>query len=368
MAKATDPIVIGKRTAKNRVTMAPTVKFIAGEDGKVTEDFVAHYAERAKHECAFICVEATCITPEGRLAPSQLGLWEDGQIEGHKRLTDACHEYGALVVPQIHHGGVGTHPACGSAVGPSALVRESFRRKQEIKELSREDIKRIVGLFADAAVRAQKAGYDGVQLHACHSYLINDFASAVNKRGDEYGGSPEGKARFGCEIIRAVREACGEEFIISARVSGCDPTVEEATEIAGYYVKAGCDYLQVSSGVAGLEDVPHDESLPYNKIASLGVRMHEKFRGVVPVSLVNGIRTPEQVRYLLENDLIDTVDLACGLLADPAFTEAILEGKPYEKCRSCRGCGFGPIHNHLCPAMVARGADEFHFRELLEKN
>ena len=106
MAKATDPIVIGKRTAKNRVTMAPTVKFIAGEDGKVTEDFVAHYAERAKHECAFICVEATCITPEGRLAPSQLGLWEDGQIEGHKRLTDACHEYGALVVPQIHHGGV----------------------------------------------------------------------------------------------------------------------------------------------------------------------------------------------------------------------------------------------------------------------
>ena len=108
MAKATDPIVIGKRTAKNRVTMAPTVKFIAGEDGKVTEDFVAHYAERAKHECAFICVEATCITPEGRLAPSQLGLWEDGQIEGHKRLTDACHEYGALVVPQIHHGGVGT--------------------------------------------------------------------------------------------------------------------------------------------------------------------------------------------------------------------------------------------------------------------
>ena len=179
MAKATDPIVIGKRTAKNRVTMAPTVKFIAGEDGKVTEDFVAHYAERAKHECAFICVEATCITPEGRLAPSQLGLWEDGQIEGHKRLTDACHEYGALVVPQIHHGGVGTHPACGSAVGPSALVRESFGRKQEIKELSREDIKRIVSLFADAAVRAQKAGYDGVQLHACHSYLINDFASVI---------------------------------------------------------------------------------------------------------------------------------------------------------------------------------------------
>ena len=200
MAKATDPIVIGKRTAKNRITMAPTVKFIAGEDGRVTEDFVAHYALRAKHECAFICVEATCITPEGRLAPTQLGLWEDGQIEGHKRLTDACHEYGALVVPQIHHGGVGTHPACGSAVGPSAMVRESFGRKQEVRGLSREDIRRIVGLFADAAVRAQKAGYDGVQLHACHSYLINDFASALNQREDEYGGSAVNRARFGCEV------------------------------------------------------------------------------------------------------------------------------------------------------------------------
>ena len=367
MAKATDPIVIGKRTAKNRVTMAPTVKFNAGEDGKVTEDFVAHYAERAKHECAFICVEATCITPEGRLAPSQLGLWEDGQIEGHKRLTDACHEYGALVVPQIHHGGVGTHPACGSAVGPSALVRESFGRKQEIKELSREDIKRIVSLFADAAVRAQKAGYDGVQLHACHSYLINDFASALNQREDEYGGSAVNRARFGCEVIRAIRASCGEDFIISARVSGCDPTVEDAVIAADEYVKAGCDYLQVSSGIAPLDGLEHDESLPYNKTASLGVRLRAALKPPVPVSLVNGVRTPEQVAYLLSHDLIDTVDLACGLLADPAFTEAILYGAPYHKCLSCRGCGFGPIHNHLCPAMVARGADEFHFRELLGK-
>ena len=268
MAKATDPIVIGKRTAKNRVTMAPTVKFIAGEDGRVTEDFVAHYAERAKHECAFICVEATCITPEGRLAPSQLGLWEDGQIEGHKRLTDACHEYGAL-------------------------VRESFGRKQEVRELSREDIKRIVSLFADAAVRAQKAGYDGVQLHACHSYLINDFASALNKREDEYGGSAVNRARFGCEVIRAIRASCGEDFIISARVSGCDPTVEDAVIAADEYVKAGCDYLQVSSGIAPLDSLEHDESLPYNKTASLGVRLRAALKPPVPVSLVNGIRTPE---------------------------------------------------------------------------
>ena len=367
MAKASDPIVIGRRTARNRVTMAPTVKFIAGEDGRVTEDFVLHYAERAKHQCAFICVEATCITPEGRLAPTQLGLWEDGQIEGHRRLTEACHAYGALVVPQLHHGGVGTHPACGPLMGPSDMDFETWGRKNRVHGLSREELRHVEALFTEAAIRAQKAGYDGVQLHACHRYLINDFASALNTREDEYGGSAENRARFGCEIIRSIREACGADFIISARVSGCDPTPEDAAVTAGEYVKAGCDYLQVSNGVAPLDGVPHDDSLPYNKIASLGVRLRAALRPPVPVSLVNGIRTPEQVAYLMEHDLIDTVDLACGLLADPAFTEAILEGAPYEKCRSCRGCGFGPVHNHLCPAMVARGADEFHFREQLKK-
>jgi len=367
MAKATDPIRIGRKTAKNRVTMAPTVKFIAGEDGRVTEDFVEHYALRAKHECAFICVEATCVAKEARLAPSQLGLWEDGQIEGHRKLASACHEFGALVVPQLHYGGLGTHPACGPLVSPSRVLWDTWGRQVEARELSRTEIREIVGRFADAALRAQKAGYDGVQLHACHSYLINDFASGVNRRTDEYGGSPENRARFGCEVIRAVRETCGEDFIISARVSGCDPTVEDAAVAAAAYVEAGCDYLQVSNGIAPLDALEHDESLPYNKIASLGVRLRQKLRPAVPVSLVNGIRTPEQVAYLLGSDLIDTVDLACGLLADPAFTQAILYGTPYEKCRSCRGCGFGPIHNHLCPAMVARGADEFHFRELLGK-
>ena len=195
-------------------------------------------------------------------------------------------------------------------------------------------------------MRAQKAGYDGVQLHACHSYLINDFASALNKREDEYGGSAVNRARFGCEVIRAIRASCGEDFIISARVSGCDPTVEDAVIAADEYVKAGCDYLQVSSGIAPLDSLEHDESLPYNKTASLGVRLRAALKPPVPVSLVNGIRTPEQVEYLLSNDLIDTVDLACGLLADPAFTEAILYGAPYHKCLSCRGCGFGLHRGH----------------------
>jgi len=351
------PIQIGKRTIKNRITMAPTVKFYAGEDGIATEEFARHYEERAAHGAGLIVVEATCICKEGRLAPSQLGLWCDEQIEGHSRIAQAVHKHGALVIPQIHHGGLGTHPACGPMTSPSKVVWNNGMLEAEAVELTVQDIADITQKFIDAAVRAKKAGYDGVQLHGCHAYLINDFASNVNKRTDIYGGSLENKARFGCDIIAGIRKACGEDFIISVRISGADPTIEESKQIAEYYVAAGCDYLQVSCGIGEFNQLELEEGVPYNKIAALGILMREHFKGRVPVSTVNGLRTVEKVKYLFENDLIDTVDLGCGLLADPAFTEAIFENKPYTPCFNCPDCAFGPGHSHPCPAMKVRGVD-----------
>ena len=357
------PIRIGKKTCKNRITMAPTVKFNAGKDGRITDFFVRHYELRARHGCGLICVEATAVSPEGRLAPSQIGLWEDGQAEGHRRLTEACHRYGALVIPQLHYGGLGTHPECGPLTSPTAVLWKAWDREVMAEELTVPEILRIEQCFIDAAIRAKKAGYDGVQLHGCHSYLINDFASEINRRTDRYGGNSENRARFGCEIIAGLREACGDDFLISVRVSGCDPTVEESLGTAECYVSAGCDCLQVSNGIRDVSGLPHDESLPYNRIASLGVTFHEHFRGRVPVSTVNGLRTPEQVRYLLENDLTDTVDLACGLLTDPAFAEAILNGTPYMKCLSCKACGWGPGHVHPCPALMKRRDEAWEWRQ-----
>ena len=359
MYKADMPLKIGTRTAKNRVTMAPTVKFTAGEDGIAGEFFAEHYGLRAEAGAGFICVEATAVAPEGRLAPSQIGLWNDEQIAGHAAIAEACHKYGALVVPQLHFGGLGTHPDCGPYTSPTAVMWGRGDSKTMAHELTVDEIKYIENCFVKAAVRAKKAGYDGVQLHGCHQYLINDFASDINKRTDEYGGSTENRARFGCEIIRAVREACGSDFIISIRTTGCDPTVEESIAVAEYYVEAGADFLQISSGIADTSYLPHDEELPYNRIAGLGVIFHEHFKGKIPVSCVNGIRTPEQVDYLMKNELVDAVDLACGLLADPDFTGAILYGKTYVACMDCRGCGWGPVHNHICPALKKRGNEDW---------
>ena len=357
MTDVNSPIMIGTKTLKNRITMAPTVKFIAGEDGMVTEKFVKHYGLRAAHECGLIVVEATCVSKEGRLSPTQLGLWCDEQIEGHKQIADEVHKYGALVIPQIHYGGLGTHPDCGPLTSPSKVVWNNGREQIEAVELSLADIARIQKAFVDAAIRAKKAGYDGVQLHGCHSYLINDFASLVNTRTDQYGGNLENMARFGCEIISAIRKECGEDFIISMRISGCDPTIDDSIQIAEHYVAAGCDYLQVSNGIGEFDQIVLPENSPYNKVAALGVKLHDHFKGRVPVSAVNGFRTAEQVRYMFENDLIDTIDLACGLLADPAFTEGILHDAPFVKCYSCPGCAYSPSHSHPCPAAKVRGVD-----------
>ena len=354
MTRVSDPILIHKTMIKNRLTMAPTVKFdYAGPDGMVTEKHIQHYRERAEHGCGLICVEATAIAPGGRFWKNHMGLWEDAQIEGHKAIANACHEHGAAVIIQLNHTGITSNPELGPAIGPSAVPTRDPARLS--KEMSKDEIHEMQKLFVDAAVRAKKAGYDGIQLHGCHAYLINQFISKkTNLRTDEYGGSNENRARFAAEIIREIRKECGEEFLISVRTAGIEPDVETAIAIAEEYVKAGCHYLQVSTGIEWEDPTLKENGEPYNLICSLGVRFHEHFRGRVPVSCVNGIFEPETVKYLIENDLVDTVDLGRAVLADPAFCEAVLQGTPFVKCFQCPNCQYGPGMPHKCPAEMRR--------------
>ena len=379
--KAGDPIIINKTRVKNRLTMAPTVKFdYAGADGRVTKKHIEHYRARAEHDCGLICVEATAVTPDGRFCKTHLGLWEDAQIEGHRAITSACHDNQTAALIQLNHTGIQGNPECGPVIGPSAVPTRDPEKLS--REMSIDEIHEMQAHFTDAAFRAKQAGYDGVQLHGCHGYLINQFISRrTNLRTDEYGGSTENRARFAAEIIRMIRERCGEDFIISVRTAGIEPDVAAAIDIAEEYVKAGCDYLQVSTGietesiltdrnssaqsrtgslalraVANWDDPSVSENgEPYNRFCSLGVRLHEHFRGRIPVSCVNGILEPSLARYLIENDLADTVDLARALLADPAFCEAVLSDAPYVKCFNCPRCQYGPGMPHKCPAAAKRG-------------
>ncbi len=262
---------------------------------------------------------------------------------------EACHKFSCVMLVQLNHTGIMANPDCGPAIGPSAVPT----RDESVlsKEMTIDEIHDMQRSFLQAAIRAKKAGYDGVQLHGCHGYMINQFVSAkTNHRTDEYGGSVEKRARFCAEIIGMIRKECGDAFIISVRTTGIEPDVTTAIAVAEEYVKAGCDYLQVSTGIEWEDKSVTDCGEHYNKFCSLGVRFHEQFRGRIPVSCVNGINTPEKVKYLIENDLVDTVDLARAVLADPAFCEAVLNGTEYTKCYDCPRCQYGPFTPHKCPA------------------
>ena len=360
MASVNDSIIINGKTIKNRLTMAPTVKFdFAGEDGKVTEKHISHYTERAEGGVGFICVEATAVTPEGRFAKNHLGLWEDEQIDGHRKIVEACHRNGVVVVIQLNHTGITGNPIFGTPMGPSSVHTRDGKLS---KEMSIDEIHSMQESFISAAVRAKEAGYDGIQLHGCHGYLINQFVSPkTNLRTDEYG---ENKALFGKEIIQGIREKCGKDFIISVRTPGAEPDVQHAVDVAREYVEEGCDYLQVSHGIDSFGVKLKDGSEPYSDLCALGVNFHKVFGQCkkagtdelvrIPISCVGGLLTPELVKYVIENDLADTVDLARGILADPQFPNAIINGTSFTKCYECQRCQYGPGTGHNCPAEMKR--------------
>jgi 2,4-dienoyl-CoA reductase-like NADH-dependent reductase (Old Yellow Enzyme family) len=350
MTAIKDGISIGKHIIKNRIAFAPTVKFgWSDRTGEAGDCFARHYEARAASGTGLIVVEATCISPEGRLSPDQLGLWEDGQTGGHEEITKACHRHGAVVLVQIHHGGLGQHPECGRMVAPSARVKDG----REAHPLTVEEIHAIRRQFIEAAARAQKAGYDGVQLHACHGYLLNNFASPLfNHRMDCYGGNTENRTRLGCEIIEGIRSVCGKDFIVSVRTGGAEPSLEEGCAIADRYIAAGADLLQVSHGMEWAYSRP--EELPYSEICCMGIEIRRHVNGRVPVSVVNGIMTPEQARGLISAGLADIVDSARALLADPDWSAAVLEGTDYVPCRLCKRCLWGPGKTHRCPALAER--------------
>ena len=350
MAKVNDTIEINGKKIKNRLTVAPTVKFdFAGEDGKVTDKHIVHYTERAEGGAGLICVEATAVTPDGRFAKNHLGLWEDSQIEGHKLITEACHCNEVVTIIQLNHTGITANPIFGTIIGPSAVLT---RNGTLAKEMSKDEIYIMQERFISAAIRAKKAGYDGIQLHGCHGYLINQFISSkTNLRSDEYG---ENRALFANEIIKGIREKCGKDFIISVRTPGAEPDIQNAVNAAESYIESGCDYLQVSHGIDSFGIKLKDDNTPYSDLAALGINFHSIFKNRVPVSCVGGLLNPETIKYILDNDKADTVDLARAVLADPHFPNAVINGSTYTKCFECHRCQYGPGTNHCCPAEMIR--------------
>jgi len=349
--KLTDSLVLHQYQLKNRLVMPPMVSFGLGcSGGDVTARHIHHYLARAQAGTGLIILEATAVLPEGRLSLEELGLWRDEQIPGLAHVAEACHMGGAMVLVQLHHAGPATCPEAGPRVGPSAYTDA----KGSVQSLTPEEIAAIRRAFTQAALRAREAGADGVELHGCHGYLLNAFAHpGYNRREDAYGSSTEGRTRLACEIIQDIQSACGDDFIVTVRMGGNDPDLEESRRIAECYIQAGVHGLNVSSGMDGFVQAP--EGFPLDGRFYLAQGIRQQAAGRVPVMGVGGVRSGEQAQAVLDAGCADLVCVGRAMLADDQFAAAALQcAAPTYPCRGCKGGCRWPM---ACPALKIRRQD-----------
>lgn len=335
MSNLFDSIIIKGHKIKNRVVVPPMVCFGWTEDnGYISKANIEHYEAFAKGGAGLIILEAHAVEKDGRLSNNQLGIWSDLHIEGLKRVAEVCRKYDTVALVQIHHAGLNTPRNVSTLpISPSGFNKNGSLSRA----MTLDDIKRVQESFLLAALRAEKAGFQGIELHGAHGYLIDQFMSPIiNSRRDEYGGSIENRMRFGLEIIDMIKAEVGKDFIIGYRMGGNEPTLEEGTLIAKALEAKGVDLIHVSAGIQGdtVPEVPKD--FPYNWIVYCGTEIKKEVE--IPVIVVNGIRTPKQASDLIENNLADFVAVGRGQLVDSSFANKASINKEPNPCLKCPKC------------------------------
>ncbi|MBM7584532.1 NADPH2 dehydrogenase [Bacillus pakistanensis] len=311
--KLFEPYKLKNITLKNRIVMAPMCMYSShNEDGKVENWHKTHYTSRAVGGVGLIIQEATSVTPQGRISPQDLGIWSDDHIEGLSELVSLIKEQGAVTGIQLAHAGRKAVLE-GEILAPSAIP---FNDKMKTpKEMSLTDIKETIQAFKDGAIRAKKAGFDVIEIHGAHGYLINEFLSPLsNKRSDEYGGSAQNRYRFLKEIIDEINTVWDGPLLV--RVSAKDYQ-DDGLDIGDYiemskWMKAqGVDLIDVSSGAV----VP--AQIPVYPGYQVKLAEEVKHGADIPTGAVGLITTGIQAEEILQNERADLILLARELLRDP---------------------------------------------------
>ncbi len=337
---------IGRMELRNKIVMPPMVVGFSNPDGSVSEHTKNYYAERAKGGAGLIIVESAAINRGGRSSPFQLIMYKDEFIPGWKKLVDAVHQHGAKIAVQLAHCGrqgksafTGEQPVAPS---PIRVEREGY---EVPRELPVEEIAEIVEQFAEAARRAKDAGFDAVNIHSTHGYLLSSFISPhVNKRTDKYGGDLAGRARFTLEVVERTKMKLGEDYPVLVRINGADfvpggLTLDEACVLSHMLQEAGADCIDVSAG--SHEAVDYDWP-PASMEPGCVVYLAETIKKFVqvPVITVGRINTPTLAESILQEGKADLVAIGRGLIADPEFPNKAREGRldDIRICTACREC------------------------------
>lgn len=320
MALLKQSITINGLTLANRLVMPPMATYKTA-DGNVSEELLKYYEEKSRGGyIGLIIMEHSYVSIEGKARSGQVSFADDACVEGLKKLTDRIHKNGSRIFAQINHAGIKAKRDVTGCVpiGPS--------EQEDASAMSLEDIHRVTMCFAAAAKRAKEAGFDGVEIHSAHGYLLNQFYSPLtNHRVDDYGGDVAGRIRIHLEIIKAVRQAVGEAYPVALRLGASDyteggSTVEDAVYAAKEFVAAGIDLLDVSGGLNGYfrKDM---KKAGWFKDASSAI----KERVAVPVILTGGITKSAEAEQLLVEKAADMIGVGRAILRDSLWAKHAME-------------------------------------------
>lgn len=353
MATLRDELKINGMRLRNRVALPPLTTNYGSPEGLVTDGIIQFYGERSKN-VGLVIVEATTVRSDGRILSGSLGLWEDGQVAGMARLADSIKKSGAAAVVQISHAGARCFPGGGEMEGasPSGFA---FRPDVAPLTMSLTQIDRMVSDFADAAGRAAAAGFDGVEIHGAHLYLISQFLSPLtNQRDDRYGGDARGRATFALEVVRAARERLGRDYPVLFRINAVEKveggqTLEDALAVSRILADEGVNALDVSLipqgswlEVDGQRFLIPASAFPKDHPAGANVPLVAKIKEAsgLPVIAVGKLGDGAVAAESVHDSLIDVVAIGRQMIADPDSAGKILAGKaneiiPCEECMTC---------------------------------
>lgn len=335
MTRLFSPFALRGVTARNRIWVAPMCQYqVHAQDGVPTDWHLVHLGQFAIGGAGLVLTEATAVEPIGRISPRDTGIWSDRQADAWRRVTDFVHAQGAPIGVQLAHAGRkgstwapwgedGRHGHVPEELGGWGTVAPSHMPYGTLpapRELSEPEVSALPGMFAEAAARAVTAGFDLVEVHAAHGYLLHQFLSPLsNRRVDAYGGTVENRARVLVEVVEAIRRRIPESMPVLVRVSasdwapgGLEP--EEVGRISGWALEAGADFVDVSSG--GLVGAQRITTAPGYQVP-FAATVHQVSGG--PVGAVGLLTEAQQVADVVDSGTAEVVLLARELLRDPHF-------------------------------------------------